>query len=231
MSLGTANAGLWPLLLLFAWTACAPVDTGNPPLDPSDATTDLGRVEGMFLAGGGTTYTGFAGAVTPPAGSVHITNLDDESDIWTGPVAADGSFSVFVEDAVGEVLRLQIVDGAARSRPVDSGDGFETALVAEPTCLRMPTWIGFELSEGEAADVSFEVTNLCATAVEWGAWEPRTESGLITAWPAPERLAPGETRSFDLSIVNRGQDEEVLLLSVLAPVESRRALTVSVTAP
>lgn len=214
----------FPLPLMLS---CGPVDTGNPPLMPSDTIADVDLVDGQFLLGGGTTLTGGAGAITPATGFVHVTNLDSSGEVQIAPVEADGSFAVSLLADFDDVLRLQVVDGPDRSVPIDSADGFETTLPDALACLEMPKWIGVALAPGDPDSVSFEVTNLCDETVEWGTWRSRASAGLITSIPAAASLALGESRSFVVR-VSPEAGEEVLLLPIVAPAESRRALTVSV---
>lgn len=93
-------------------SACAPTDTGNPPLD-----LDEDRVRGTGFSGlVGTIvdFTGEVGAVVPAEGDVVGMFLDEPAAFARRPVVGDGSFGLSLEGN-GRSVRVWIEreDGAA----------------------------------------------------------------------------------------------------------------------
>ncbi|MFK7986206.1 MAG: hypothetical protein AB8I08_09250 [Sandaracinaceae bacterium] len=218
--------------VLLALSGCVVTDTGNPPLTPPDPDETVV----MSLLGGTVTVQGMAGAVDGSSGVVRLTNLDDGSAPVDAPIQADGSFSAALQADIGDVLRLQRVEGSLRSVPVDldAGSG-EPAEVRVPCLSVSTTFLDVDVLEA-TTDFDVTVDNNCGAEVlvetrfrgADGPTMPSIDSPLPIA-PDPNRavLPAGGSTTMTLSVSppSAPEGEDVVLLLV-DDGAARRAVTV-----
>lgn len=220
------------IFLLMALSGCAVTDTGNPPLSPPDPDETIV----MSLLGGTVSVQGMAGAVDGSAGVVRVTNLDDGSEPVDAPLEADGSFSASLQAEVGDVIRLQRVEGALRSAPLDLDAGSGAPAEVGLPCLSVST---NALDAGvlvRTTDFELQVDNGCDAEVQLAArfrgadnpTMPSVDSPLpLASNPAEAVLPAGASTTLTVAVSppSAPEGEEVLLL-VIDGGSARRALTV-----
>jgi hypothetical protein len=207
-----------------ALPGCGVTDTGNPPLSPPDPS----RLDILALAAGQITIIGEAGAIEPGAGLIRATNLDDDADPVDATVRPDGGFELAIAAEAGDVVRLQRVQGAERSLPIDI-DATAAMLVEDALpCLELDP--ARELALG-AIDGPTEgviaIENRCAEGVTLEV-APRRDTGGVVATLEPSAIEPGGggVLRVVLGPLAASEQEEVVLLRVIAPSVDRRAITV-----
>ncbi len=178
------------------------------------------------------------------ADSVHgarlrVTNLGTAAPPSDVTVAADGSFEVELDGALADVLRLQAIEGDARSALLDvtgTADGAPVAIAPVPApCLSLDP--PDELA-GAPVDLADPVQILVATArndcpddvtiadIPFRAAQP--EFVLLVAGQLPRVLTPGEDWDIEIGFksMTSGAFEEVALVTLEAPGGPIRAITV-----
>lgn len=218
-------------LLLFALgfgaMACVVTDTGNPPASP-DVDPDL--VENDSSSTGSTTLRGLPGAVFPAEGVVRVTPHGDSAP-RTATVQPDGSFEVVVDFGAdgNDMIRLQVVQGALRSEPMDfDSNGLRAAM---PSCLIMDAWSQVVFDETSPGTFAIEMTNECDESLEFG--QPIVHpSGPFMLVPSSfTELAPGASDTLTLRVQTAESGEHLVFVPISAPTSVTRALTLVVYQP
>lgn len=215
------------LALGFSAMACAVTDTGNPPASP-DVDPDL--VENDSSSTGSTTLRGLPGAIFPAEGVVRVTPHGNAPP-RTATVQPDGSFEAVVDFGAdgNDVIRLQVVQGALRSEPMDfDSSGLRAAM---PSCLIMDAWSQVVFDETSPSTFAIEMTNECEESLEFG--EPVVHpSGPFTLAPGRlTELASGDSGTLTLRVLTAESGEHLVFVPIVAPVSVTRALTLVVYQP
>ncbi|MFT5356610.1 MAG: hypothetical protein ACI9KE_003835 [Polyangiales bacterium] len=215
------------LTLGFFAFACTVTDTGNPPASP-DIDPDL--VENDSTSTGSFTLRGLPGAVFPAEGVLRITPFG-LAPPRTVTVQPDGSFEVVIDFAAdgNDALRVQVVQGALRSEPLD----FDPAgrLSASPGCLIMRAWSQVLLDETNESTFAVEMTNECEESIEFG--EPRLHpDGPFTLLPATvDDLASGASSTLTLRVQRAESGEDLVFIPIRTPTSTTRVITLVVHNP
>lgn len=191
-------------------SGCAP---GTPPDPPHVERLELTpAIEDHVLV------LGTRGAAEPGLDLVGLS-LDRTTDPTAGFVAADGSFLLEVPGLEGDVLRIQTVDAGLRSTPLDVIASFGTPEAWTPAlaCLSVPSAIDL------ATTSAMEITSDCQEAVAI-TLALRTPAPL-TIGEAEATVPPGGSLEIELARAG-GPVDAVVLVSVIAPIADRRAVSV-----
>lgn len=157
---------------------------------------------------------------TEPGLDVHGVDLDAPLPSTEGFVAADGSFLLEVPGREGDRLRITTEREGLRSAPIDVLAVFGPATeapIALP-CLRVPSVITL----GQAVVLE----NECDEAAVLSALALRAPAPLEVRTAAPLTIAAGERATLDVRRAGAEPADEVLLVTVSAPVADRRAITI-----
>lgn len=177
--------------------------------------------------------TGRPGSVTG-ADRIWVVNLDGQEPPVTAPVAADGSFELFVSAMEGDEIRLQARRDELRSEPRDAVMVTSGALGAAPrplsSCFVVAPELAFtDTTVGDAAPKALRLQHTCAAPLQIDAVTLRAPSAdfTVTAPAVPLVLAPGAFAdvSVDFAPSAVGLREEVLLIEVAQPEVDRRPVT------
>lgn len=215
--------------------ACVVSPQPSPPATEPDLDGD-----GIDLIDLGTedlsqllTFEAGAGTVDPADGVVIVTNLDTTDSPSVVPVRDDGSFSVALNGIPGNVVRFQVRLDDARSQPVDlqvdpTGQT-GTVLADEPACLVIEPARFLSLDDAPSTK-SVLLRNQCEERVRIAAPRLRRGEGPFTFSPtATTDIPAGETLIMTVRAIGDAPEiEDVLLLDILEPAPSRRAITLTV---
>lgn len=228
-------AGAYGATLLALLTAsCVVSPQPIPPADEPDLDGDgIGVVDTSaedvqsFIS-----FEAAAGTVDPAEGDVIVTNLETSDAPSIVSVASDGSFSVSLAGAPTDVVRFQVKQ-AVRSQPVDVRiDATAQAVeVVEdtPSCFVIEPARYAPLG-GAGDTLSLVLRNDCETNVRIDT--PRLRRGQASFTFSPTDSLDIQPGGVSFITVQRessdGEVEDVLLLDVIEPEPTRRAITLSI---
>jgi hypothetical protein len=151
---------------------------------------------------------------------VSVVNLETEEARMEVPVAADGSFLLEPLGREGDVLRLETRDGDLRSAPLDVivVIGRPDALEPAMGCLHVPLRIDL------AGARTIEIENACDGSVSIRGLSLRRSAPIVFDG-SPRTIERGARSSVAIETSGPGPIEDVLLVSITAPFEERRAIS------
>jgi hypothetical protein len=161
-----------------------------------------------------------------------VTNLETDDAPSFVSVQSDGSFSVALAGAPTDVIRFQVKQ-QARSQPVDvriDATAQAVALVKDtPSCFVIEPARHAPL-DGAGDTLSLVLRNECETNVRVDT--PRLRRGQASFSFSPTDSFSIEPGAVSFITVTRtsadGEVEDVLLLDVIEPEPTRRAITLSI---
>ncbi len=238
MTTHRSNAVEWALrgasLLLLLAASCVvspqPIPPGDEPdLDGDGITVVETSAEDII---GLISFTAAANTVDPATGQVIVTNLETADAPSFVSVQADGSFSVALAGAPTDVIRFQVKQ-ALRSQPVDLRiDATAQAVVLvedTPSCFVIEP-ARYAPLEGAGDAVSLVLRNDCEADVRIAT--PRLRRGQASFTFSPTDSLSIEPGGVSFITVQRessdGEVEDVLLLDVIEPEPTRRAITLTI---
>jgi hypothetical protein len=180
-------------------------------------------------------FTAAPETVFPAEGQVIVTNLETGDAPSFVSVASDGSFSVALVGAPTDVIRFQVKQ-AVRSQPVDlriDATAESVEIVEDtPSCFVIEP-ARYAPLEGAGDSVSLVLRNECDANVRIDS--PRLRRGQASFTFSPTSSFTIEPGSASFITVQRadsdGEVEDVLLLDVIEPEPTRRAITLSIPDP
>jgi hypothetical protein len=228
----------WHTAVLAVSFGCAGTPQTDPPntrvTDPPDAPAP--ELDGEHLelepttrgpSGPARVLVGSAGAVSPPAATVHLTNLDSTDAPVEAEANADGSFRIEFGAELGAQLRLQVRADGQRSEPLDLvvDAGGLVPFVPELGCWTTDPEFELELVGPSSAPI--ELFNDCAQPLVVAGVALRTTSSPFLVSAAASELAPDSSAQVTVSYAptESSVSEEVLLIEVGAPAVDRRSIT------
>jgi hypothetical protein len=185
-------------LALVLLAACAPTDTGNPPLAPM---LDPELISGFTMTGlkrVTVTVTGGPGAIDADHGTVLVLDFGTTAPPHRADVAADGSFSLVFDTVSDDDLRLWAEVDGQRSDPFDFVVVFDRIEPREPEvddCVEFAPRFALDL---EGASRECVVTNGCATDVMLAA-SLRERAGAFSIAPATATIGPNGSMPFTVT--------------------------------
>jgi hypothetical protein len=241
-ALGTGVDKLPSVMRRFAALfAVLAIGCGVDPLPEPPAPALVGDFDGgvCIACDGQAGLSGGPGSVRD-ADTLWAVNLDRDFPPVTVPVAADGSFGLFLPAVEGDEIRIQARRDDLRSAPLDlvmrMTGGVEEAPRPLSDCFVLP--LELELADtaiGEVTSDLVRVAHGCVAPLQVDAVVLRAPSSDFTvSVPAlPIVLAPGEFLdvAIDFSPPGAGLREEVLLIEVSQPEVDRRPITLFGRAP
>lgn len=207
-----------------------PIPPGDEPALDGDGigVIDTSAEDSMSFI----SFNAVPGTVDPAKGDVIVTNLETADAPSVVSVASDGSFSVSLAGAPTDVVRFQVKQ-ALRSQPVDLRID-ATAQAVEvvddtPSCFVIEP-ARYAPLEGAGDTLSLVLRNECETDVRID--PPRLRRGQASFTFAPTGSISIEPGGVSFITVQRassdGEVEDVLLLDVIEPEATRRAITLSI---
>lgn len=204
---------LAPLFVL-ALAACESV----PPPDPPDlAQLELTPIASRL--GDHVLVLGLPGSTEPRIGVVGL-DLDAPLPRASGTVARDGSFLLEVPGSEGHVLRVFTEDQGQRSEPVDVIAAFGAAAAAPSAlpCLRAPAHVQL--------GAPLVIENECEEPVVIDAIALRAPAALEVRASTPLTIEPDQSATIAMERTSTQPIDEVLLVTIGAPVADRRAVMI-----
>ncbi len=181
------------------------------------------------------TFSATPGAATPGA-TVRVLNLDRTTPAVATTVNADGSFTVSVPASLGEELRVEAINEAGRSAPIDF-------IYAQPTLLPSPRHACISLTPGPfvpfvaAGSSTLVIQNDCDEAVLLSGARTRLGSAEFPVpTNIPTEIPAGETASIELTFTrtntNFSAAEDVLFIDLqVGTLSIRYPIGVALQAP
>lgn len=207
----------------------------SPKPEPPDADFVFDAERIQVLEGDGPEVPmelrGEPGAASPPGAIIRVYPLGSDLPRLEAEVGVDGGF-VFPELPGNEELRIQLLDGAARSEPLDlqpnaEGTRLEPVPRALGECLVLDPPKEIVVSPGSTASVV--VRHSCEESVTIAAPELRRPSAGVDlvrgpAWPAV--LVRGAELRVEVRLAADAElDEDIFFIEATEPMRDRRPIT------
>ncbi|WP_438018808.1 hypothetical protein WMF18_06890 [Sorangium sp. So ce315] len=214
--------------------ACA-AGCGVNPIPEPPAAPELGDVTGDLCPACDEGLVDLAGGPESArnADVVWAVNLDGTAPPAVAEVAADGSFALALEAALGDEVRVQARRGDQRSAPADlvvAIGPLEPAPRPLAGCFDVAPELELpDTPVGEVSTALLRIEHGCADPLVIDAIALRAPAAdlAVQAGPTPVVVAPGEP--LDVLVELRpgapGLREEVLLIEASSPAVTRRAVT------
>ncbi len=221
-----------PLLLL---AGCVVSPQPSPPSDEPSFDGDglvVAELSSMEDLAGIISFTAGPGTVDPGEGDVIVTNLANADAPSVASVSADGSFTIALAGQPNDVIRFQVKQGDLRSEPFDVAIDATTQGLVEildtPSCLVLEPTRHLPL-DGEGDSRSVLIRNECETRVTTQPPRLRRGEAGFTFTPTQALVVePGEVGIITVTSESAaGELEDVLLLDIVEPEPTRRAVTLT----
>lgn len=221
----------WLALVAMALVGCGVDPIPEPPATPKlvgDVVT-----EPCTACDGQTRIHAGPGSALD-ADTIWVADLDRPSPFAVAPVAADGSFEVFIGAIEGDELRLQARRADLRSVPVDltmpASGVLEPAERPLADCFTLALELALDDTQvAQSSATTVRVEHDCAAPLTVDSIALRAPSVdlSVSAPGTPIVLAPGDFLdvAVDFHPTTTGLREEVLIVDVSSPAVDRRAVT------
>lgn len=166
-------------------------ESGNPPVVSEQKLTLVATAEGVSIVGS-------AGAISPAAGSVRVTNITTGAS-EEAAVASDGSFALTIAGSLNDEYQITATNGArettVRLGSSEAGTGGD---LATQSCEALENTLGQRLSAIYADAPTTCSADADCTEVPWGSCSLGCSGPFIARSDAEATLALAEQTTSDV---------------------------------